>query len=84
MFIKGSFKVKKMWIERTIGANLTMKIMQSHIIYNIPIGPKQMNIPHFVRSKSQRKKLSYKRGVGQKMTKADEGGRGGHPNADNC
>ena len=54
-----------------------------------------MNIPHFVRSKSQRKKLSYKRGVGQKMTKADEGGggviqmltiadeggRGGYPNA---
>ena len=50
----------------------------------MPIGPKQMNILHFVRSKSQRKKLSYKRGVGQKMTKADEGGRGGHPNADNC
>ena len=43
-----------------------------------------MYIPHFVRSKSQRKKLPYKRGVGQKMTKADEGGRGGHPNADNC
>ena len=30
--IKWSFKVKKMWIERTIGANLTMNIMQSHII----------------------------------------------------
>ena len=43
-----------------------------------------MYIPHFVRSKSQRKKLPYKRGIGQKMTKADEGGRGGHPNADNC
>ena len=39
-----------------------------------------MNIPHFVRSKSQREKLSYKRGVGQKMTKADEGvGVGGTP-----
>ena len=43
-----------------------------------------MYIHHFVRSKSQRKKLPYERGVGQKMTKADEGGRGGHPNADNC
>ena len=32
-----------------------------------------MNIPHFVMSKSQRKKMLYKRGVGQKMTKADEG-----------
>ena len=29
IFIKCSFKVKKMWIERTIGANLTMNIMQS-------------------------------------------------------
>ena len=32
IFSEGSFKVKKMWIEGTIGANLTMKIMQSHII----------------------------------------------------
>ena len=67
-----------MWIERTIGGNLTMNIMQSHIICQVNV------YPPFCQVKSQRKKLPYNRGVGQKMTKADEGGRRGHPNADNC
>ena len=41
------------------------------------IGPKQKKILHFIMKTSQRKKLKYKRGVEQMLTKADEGGRGG-------
>ena len=41
------------------------------------IGPQQKKILHFIMKTSQRKKLKYKRGVGQMLTKADEGGRGG-------
>ena len=41
------------------------------------IGPKQKKILHFIMKTSQRKKLKYKRGVEQMLTKPDEGGRGG-------
>ena len=57
-----------------------------------------MKILHFIMETSLRKKLLYKRGGGQTLTKADEGGggvsqmltiadeggRGGMPNADHC
>ena len=40
------------------------------------IGPQQKKILHFIIKTSQRKKLKYKRGVRQMLTKADEGGGG--------
>ena len=41
--------------------------------YNMPMGPKQTSIPHFVRSKSQRKKLSYKRASGKRWRRLTRG-----------
>ena len=46
------------------------------------IEPKQMNIPRFIIQKNIRRKFLSKRGAEQMLTKADEWGRGGNPNAD--
>ena len=54
LFNKGSFRVKQMWIERAI-VNLTIYIKAKS--YNMHIGSQQMNIPHFVRSKVNIKKI---------------------------
>ena len=54
-----------MWIERTIGLDLTIHVDKSHVKVYV-------------------ENCSTKWGVGQMLTKADEGGRGGKPYADHC
>ena len=46
------------------------------------VGTKQMKIPHFIMLKGVCHKVVIVKGVGQMMTKDDEGGRGGQPKDD--